>query len=491
MFAAVAACSLTLPRAARAETLTAEQAVSRAASQNPTLRAALLEAAAARHAVDAEEGARQPTLVASVNGEYTETMGTQAGVSTRTESKSVGSSVALRYTTDIGTQLEVGASADSTWRSTIPGSAGTSAALGPTYSALGYVTARQPLLRGAGTDSALAPLAQARSSAVAAEKQQELTASQTALDVLNAYWELWYADQAVAVQEEALTIAQQQLADAKARAELGTGSKLDVLQFQTSVASIADALSQARATRGTRALALGRALDMTPAESASLRAAGAPPAPGAVPSASAVERAVAERSRELLAQRAELEATRSRVASAEDADQPRLDVFATASAGTLWAPSGGTVSLIGGRPAYSIVGGLELELPLGGGRAGADAARARAQLAAAEARYRASVNAIKAEVGSLQVQLAAAGDQVELATQTARMAAELAEAERQRLLLGTTTSSEVVKAEQTRREAELRKLRAVVSQLSSRFQLEHAMGSLLDRFASTRVGRSS
>ncbi|HTN84406.1 MAG TPA: TolC family protein, partial [Sorangium sp.] len=273
--AVIATC--TLSSAARAETLTAEEAVGRAASQNPTLRAALLEATAARQAVAAEQGARRPTLSASVTGQYTEAFARgDAGLS-RSGSTTVASNVALRYTTDIGTGLEVGASADTSWRSL----AGRTT--GPSYSAEAYVSARQPLLRGAGTDAVLAPIAQAQASAVAAELDRELAASQTALDVLGAYWELWYAEQAIGVQEQALAAAQRLLADARARAEtLGTGTRVDVLQFSTAAASIADALSQARATRASRAIALGRALGMDPARAASLAATGAPPSLGAL-----------------------------------------------------------------------------------------------------------------------------------------------------------------------------------------------------------------
>ncbi len=45
-----------------------------------------------------------------------------------------------------------------------------------------------------------------------------------------------------------------------------------------------------------------------------------------------------------------------------------------------------------------------------------------------------------------------------------------------------TCSSDVVKADQTAREAELRRLRAVVDQADKQFQLEHDAGALLDRY---------
>jgi outer membrane protein TolC len=112
----------------------------------------------------------------------------------------------------------------------------------------------------------------------------------------------------------------------------------------------------------------------------------------------------------------------------------------------LW-DQGSSFSLTGGRPTFGVFGGVELELPFGGGRYSADAARAETELEAAEAR--------------------------------------------QRVLLGTTTPQNVVSAEQTLREAELRRLRALVNQLSARFELEHTTGTLLERFASLQSRSSS
>jgi outer membrane protein TolC len=471
------------PDAAGARLLTADDAVARAAAQNPTLKAALLDVTAAQQAVDAEQGARNPTLLASATGDYTERLHAGAAPG-RTDTKSVSSQVAVKYTTDIGTQLEVGTSGDASWGASSGAIAGETPA-GPTYTGSGYVSIRQPLLRGAGTDAVLAPLRQARSSAVAAERDRDATASQTALDVLSAYWELWYADQAVQVQKDALVVAQKQVEDAKTRANtIGTASQVDVLQFSTSAASIADALSQAQANRSARSIELGRLLGVDASEAASLEATGDPPSIGELPGAASITQAVLDHSSELAALRAQLDVARTRVGVAEDANQPRLDLFATASAGTLWANDGlPGLALPGGRPAYGVVGGVEFELPFGGGRAPADAARANTELQASEARYQARVDALTARAHSLRVSLDAAAEQVSLAAETARSAAALANAEHQRLQLGTTTSADVVKAEQTEREAELRQRRAVVNQATSRFELEHATGALLDRFA--------
>ncbi|MEY2935511.1 MAG: hypothetical protein RL033_6260 [Pseudomonadota bacterium] len=483
---------------AAAPSLSAEQAVRRAATGNPTLRAALLDAVAARHSAQAEHGARAPKLVLAVEGEHSEVQaragsaqdpdGTVASsnASQRTVDDAVRSRAALTYTNEIGTELELGTSAGLSWQrrlwsgvSPLP----ENLSLGPTYSAEAYLSARQPLARGAGRDVQLAPQRQAEASARAASSRSQQAASQTALDVLDAYWALWYAEHSVAVQEQAQTVAQRLVRDAELRVNtLGTAARVDVLQFSTSAAGIADALSRARAEQRGQALELGRLLGLAPEAARTLAASDEPPELGLPAAADALSTQLETSSPALAALRADLERARSRAALARDADQPRIDLFARASVGTLWDEST-DFSLSGGRPAYGVLGGIELELPLGSGRAPSDAAAAQVELEAAEARYRAELQALAARAQTLGGDLEAAREQVTLSTQTASSARELAEAERQRLILGTTTAQNVVSAEQTAREAELRRLQALVAQLTTRFQLEHATGTLLTRFA--------
>ncbi len=479
-----------LPRAASAEGLTAEEALARAAAKNPTLKAAILDTEAAAQGVEAEEGARDPIFSASVTGSYTESSSSgSTGAAGLPNTKALATKAALRYTTDIGTSLELGTSADASWMT----SQAANLRNEPSYSALAYVSARQPLLRGAGTDSQLSARDQAVASANAAELTQQSTASDTARAVLAAYWELWYAEQALGVQKAALVTATKQLEDARTRqSELGTASKADVLQFESSLASIEVSLAQAETQRTTRALELGRLLGMEPGTAHGLEAESELPSFGRVASVSTLAARAEEQSPELAALRASLEATRVRVAAAEDADQARLDLFVTGSAGMLWADQADAgIGLSGGRPAFSVTGGIELELPIGGGRYSGDAARARTQLSAAETRYQERELAVATQVGTLQETARVAESQVALAKESARIAAELAEAERQRLILGTTTSADVVRAEQTSREAELRSLRARVDAIKTNYELEHVTGSLLSRFRAVFSTRAS
>lgn len=477
---------------ASADTLSADEAVRMAASRNPSLRAALLDVSAAKYATQAEDNARTPVLVASTTGNYSESFG-GSSIMTRGDSEGIDGRVAVTYTTEIGTKIEAGLESNVTWRN-INGSEDGSIASGPTYGSNVYVTARQPLLRGAGTDVVLAPLVQAESSQTQAERAQDVAASQLALDVLSAYWELWYADEAVAVQERAFEVAKKNVSDAKVKADtLGTGTQVDVLQFSTSLASIQDSLSQAKATRQARAITLGTLLGMAPEQAMKLEATGEAPTLGAAPSVTVLQASLIERSPELAAIRAQLQATEARLLTAKDATQPRVDLFTTVSMGGVWSSDDdlGGAGLPGGRPAFTVYGGLEIEVPLGENRATSDVARVQAQLDAAKQRYQARVAAITAEASTLGIQLEAANLQVDLAGQTVEMATALANAERQRLQLGTASSADVVRADQTQREAELRRLRAIVSRAGTQFKLEHDAGALLDRYGALVASSTS
>src|SRR5512139_1454427 len=80
----------TLPSTlAHAEDLTAEQAVARAAKDSPSLRASLLDVKGAKASLEAEDGARDPTFFASLQGQYNESLGATQTTVTRGSSESV------------------------------------------------------------------------------------------------------------------------------------------------------------------------------------------------------------------------------------------------------------------------------------------------------------------------------------------------------------------------------------------------------------------
>jgi outer membrane protein TolC len=470
---------------AAAQPITADEAVARALAANPTLRASEAERRSAHAATVAAEGARTPSLVMSAQGTYQESFaGTSMGV-TRNSSRSLGGNAAVRYTTDIGTEIEVGVAPTTTWRTVnlTPGTT-TSATVGPNYAAQATVDARQPLLRGRGEDAVLGSIRQAREAERASGHARDQAASQLALDVLLAWFELWYAENEVGVQTEALAIAQEQLDAARAReSALGTASRADVLSFASQHASIRESLEISERTKVSRAIVLGRLLAIPPARALSLVAAGdLPPMPALPPTAELVRQAHA-RSSSLLALEAQRDALRLRVTTASNAAEPRLDLTASVAVAGLWNESTiESLQLPGDRPAFGGALGLELELPLGTSQLDGQRAEAQADLEAAEARYAALAAELEANVATLRAEIESRGRELALAEESARVARELAEAERGRLALGTTTPLSVVQAQQTHRESELRELRATVDRLVARFQLLDHVGALLDHF---------
>ena len=466
-----------------AQPLTPEQAIARALGANPTRHAAEADVRSAGAQVRAAEGARVPVLVVGADGQVQESFsGTARGVA-RNSSTRVGGTVALRYTTELGTQIEVAIDGGAAWRAVnlTPGTTDT-VTIGPNYSAQARIDARQPLLRGAGDDATLGATRQAEAARTAAERGRDQTMSQIALDTLSAYWELWYAQQAVRVQEEALALATRQHEAQRLRVEqLGTAAPADLLQLAQQRASIAESLALAQSTRETRAIALGRLLGMDDPEGAStLVASGDPPEAASPPPVSRLASLARDASSELLSLRAQVDGARQRVRSAADADQPRLDLLGSVAVAGLWNETTiDGLQLPGDRPAFGGLVGLELELPLGTSQAAAQHEGARADLEAAEARYQAREQALVAEVAAARVEVETSARQIELANETARLARQLASAESERLAIGTTTPLALVVAQQGQRESELRTLRAIVDRVTAELGLAHRTGQLL------------
>jgi outer membrane protein TolC len=440
---------------------------------------------AARYGVDAQQGARRPVLFADANGNFNEQFSGSSNGAVRNNNKAVGADTGVRYTTGIGTQLELKVETQASARKSNTTLATTRQASVSYYTATATATARQPLLRGAGTDAVLAPVRQAELQRNQAQQERDNQAAQVVLDVLTAYWELWYAQEALRVQQKSLQSVGRQREEMRQRAEeLGTAARTDVLRLSSEVASTRDAVAQARTSVSTRSLDLARVLGIEAPSAGKLDVVDAPPGDFDVPSLKRLQDAAMRDSAELRSLKAQVETARDKLRVADDAAQAKLDLTATGTMSGLWMNDNlQGLRLPDGRPAYGAMVGLEFELPLGESQQTAQAHQAAAALAAAEARYRARRESLAAEVAQTHAALTAAADQVAYATEAAEIARELAQAERDRMALGTGTSTDVVQAEQAVREAELRRLRAVVSQATAWFQQKQQTGVLLDQFA--------
>lgn len=415
-------------------------------------------------------------------------MATTGGV-IRTDSESATVQGGLRAQTDIGTELEVRAEGGLGWRKTsITPAVPMTLSFGPIASASLSLDARQPLLRGAGQDAALAALRLARANYDEAQALRDENASGLLRELLSACWELWYAERAVAVQREALALAEAQARDAEIRAtQLSTAAQAELLRFTSELARVRSAVLAAETSRIARALALGRLLGMAPDRARELIASSAPPAELELPALGPLLADGTAASSTLRVRAAQLRAANERVIAAADAKQIRLDLKAQLGVSGLWIEDSlPGLALPNDRPAFGGMVGLELELPIGDSREAAEYAQAVAQKDAADARYRDAEVELEASLSELHARIQASTQEVELAREVAKAMGELAEAERKRYSLGATTSTEVVRAQQDHREAELRWLRALVDRSRTALELEQRAGRLLARIAAGR-----
>ncbi|MCB9631808.1 MAG: TolC family protein [Sandaracinus sp.] len=460
----------------------AEDALATALAASPELRAVVLDAVAARAATRAAEDARAPVVTASANGSFTESFSGTADGAVRNDARALNAAVGLAWTSDVGTVVGLDLATGASWRTVNRDpSTTTSFTIGPNYTGSLTLSARQPILRGAGRDVVRAAEREAAATERQSVESRDAQASAIVRDVLVAYWELWYAERALDVQREAVALATRQADDARERVALGTLANAERLQFASTLAGLRETERSAQATRRQRAVELARLLGVDPDALATATDAPTSPTP---PSLDALVAQASEQAPELRSLEAAVEAARQRVVSARDASRARLDFVGRAGMVTLWADDTlPGLQLPDGRPGFVVSGGLELELPVGSSAADAQHTRAQAQLEAAEARLEVAQRDLRASLATAYETTADARDRIALAAEAAEVAEELAEAERGRLELGTTTPADLVAAQQDARAAELRRLRTVVDAVTNARRLEDAAGALLDRFA--------
>lgn len=465
---------------ASAQSLSEAEVIRRAVESSPTLRAAMADARASRAGVDAAERATVPSFYLTAEGGYAESLGGTAQGVTFNPAATASTMAGVRATTAWGTTIDFGVGGTVSYRETNRDPSTTlRVALGPYYGLESALTIRQPLLRG--NESYDASVQGARASEIAAERERDAAASELLRGASSAYWELWYADRALALQREALAVAERQRDEAQLRAtDLGDLAPSEVLRFASEVASIEEAVAEAEASRRVAAIELGRLLSIAPDALDGLAVDPSAPVVREAPDADTIGALVRTRSSELLALAQGVEAAQQRVRAAADAAEPQLDVWARFGAASLYSAD---MADPFARPAFTAMAGVDLELPVAGGVAQAQHDQAVAQLEATELRYEARLRAIEAEAATAAARLDTAARRTVLARRTADLAQELATAEARRLELGASTPLELLAAQQSARASELRYLRALVDHSTASLAVDHLTGALTERFA--------
>ena len=475
-------------QAPEANVLTERAIVAAALSHNPTLAASANEWRRAQLLEQAEE--HRHSFVLGLDASATRTRSPSLGPTgiTTPESKNYTGGVDLSRHTALGTDLKLRLEG---WRqtnqstfldsSTMPPSLLTYT-LGPAYGTTLKFSLTQPLLRGAGRDVYYAELDAARVSRASARSARDQVASQLLLDVLTAYWELHYDTRAVEIQLRSLELAKAQRDETAMRVTTGSVAPVDVLGFETTIATIEEDLASANGEAEKQLAELARLIG-DPGLTGYAAADTSSPLPEPGQPAEDVKQRTLAVSFELAQQRAAVELATVQARTADESYRPKLDLDAYVQAQGLGNKSLGPMfDQVSGLGAVSAHIGLTYQAALDGTQRNRERERALMAVQSAELRLAAIEQRLAADVEKALTREASSRKRIALADATLGIAKQQFEAETQRFRTGSATALQVREAENTVRSAELRASRARADWMQASLTLEHLSGRLLEHW---------
>lgn len=484
-----------IPVAAEARPTTEGEVVSIAIANNPSLRAAMADYESAEWAVRGAESRFVPIfgLDAGVTRSKAPSL-TLDGVSNGSESLTAEAGASLRKQFITGTELSLrlGGSwlrnrSQSSFRdltTNLPSSE--IMTIGPGYGLNLRLGLFQPLWRGAGREVGEAEIAQSRVRKTAAQLAEERTANDLLASVVDAYWAVWYARETLAIQRESLALATRQRDEAQARAEVGSIAKVDVLAFETRVASRQEDVAAAELEVERRSNELSRLLA---SGTEPFEPTDEPTLPGPPPR-NASELALSS-SFELREAEANVTLAAVQARTADEALKPRLDLDAYAEARGLGNRDvGAAFGQLAGLGAVSAHVGLTFETPVDDTQRRAAAARASLAVESAAARQAEVRDRVVAGIETELQRESAARKRLELAQHTAKIAELQLQAEQARYATGSATAIAVLQAEDDVRGARLRVARARVDLVEASNAIDRITGRLVARYAAD-LGREA
>ncbi len=493
------------------KSLREQDAVVLAVAHNPTLHVALLRAQQSRYNLIAEEAlytpvldanlgythARTPSLygpsstfVLDANGNpVTDANGNPVLRQTPATTRITGGDVfdlgvGLTKPFAYGTLLSASLAGQRSSRASIEQQT-LSGASGPGYSLVGRLAASQPLLRGAGSELGLASQRQARLTLTANQLAAQAAASELLAQVVSAYWELWYSNETVRINEASRDLARVQQEQAQQQVASGALAPASALPYATQVAQLEEAVLAARTDVRQRELSLAQVLGETGGVGEELVAVDEPRAPDAdEPAEASAVREALSTSYERRQLQTSLAIVKDQLRLAGDPLRPRLDLDAYVQAqglGNRSVPP--AFEQFGKMQAVSAHVGLTFEMPLTDTRRASQIQAAQLAAHVAEKQIAENELQIRSGVASAIAQRRAARQRLELSSQTEKVARAQAEAERARFLAGSSIAITVQQAEDAYRQAQLRVQRARVELMLADLSLARLRGQLLERYA--------
>ena len=379
----------------------------------------------------------------------------------------------------------------------------------PSYRSVFVSQYTQPLLRGFRVDNSRTQIQVTRINRDISDIDLRQTIINTVADVENAYWELLYSVASVAVQQQALDLAEQLVRDNRARVEIGTLAPIEVVQSQAEAAARRQTLAQAQQTLRTAELALKRLIvggtqdELWTAELSPVDQPRLSQPPIDIPSA--VNNALGQRTDLGRAQRQQ-DINQLNVRSLRNNTLPALDLVGTFQ---LQGQGGNLLirDFLGGEAGQVIPGGygdalsqlidtrfpvwavgLQMSYPIGTSSEEAALERARLQVRQTEAELRQLELSVATEVTNAALQVESISERIDAATASRELAEEQLAAEESKLQVGLSTNFFVVQAQRDLATARDAELRAILDYQKALVELERLQQTSLTRTGISIVG---
>ena len=422
------------------------------------------------------------------------------------------------YNLGIGQQVKWGGGRyDVTWDTTRWESTNIFSTFNPSFGANMTLQYTQPLLRGFRTDARRTELVVSHINRDISGIDLEETVINTLANVSLSYWELVYARAAVGVQRQALELAEQLVADNRARVEVGTMAPIDVVQARSEAAARRQLLAQAVETQRTTELALKELIvggtsdelwlmEINPTDQPRVEAT-------PVDLQEAVHAALEQRT-DVSRARRQLDMNEATLDNLRNSTLPALDLIGsyqlTGQGGPRLVPAGNSFEDIFGGVGGIIPGGyrdalhnianadypiwsiqLQMTYPLGRSADQAAYERGRLELQQNRAQIRRIELRIASEVTNAALRIASIRERIEAATASRELAEEQLQAEESKFEVGLSTNFFVLQSQRDLATAQDAELRAILDYQRALIEFERTQRAALGAAGIALVGGTS
>ena len=372
----------------------------------------------------------------------------------------------------------------------------------PSYRSTFQASYTQPLLRGFVIDQTRQQIQVTRINRDIADIDLRQTMTNTVSSVRNAYWDLVYATQTLAVQQQALELAETLIRDNEARVEIGTMAPIDVVQARSEAAARRQTLAQAEQNLATSELALKQlivsgtddeywAATLNPVDLPTLD-------PEPIDLEAAIRLALEERT-DIARSRRQLDINNVNLSAMRNNTLPSVDLVGSyqlqGQGGTRFERSG-----LGGDVFSQIPGGigdafdqlfdasfpvwtvqLNVSYPIGQSAADAAYARARIQVQQVQAQLRQLGLQVATEITNAVLQIQGISRRIEASIAARELAEEQLAAEQSKFGAGMSTNFFVVQAQRDLATAQDTELRAILDQQKALVEFDRVQRTSLSQ----------